>query len=244
MSLGDILGILGLLVGVTSNAVTYYLYVRTFANKAISTHIYTTMPKSHPELRTLSSGELAPLRYSDCTIWNSGRTTIYGTDLKSDNGIEIAFSEENEIFKGPLVQVSLLENKVEVYKHSPNRVACRFDYLDPGQGFLVSIGYAEPTPNIFEPTFQPPKITAIVAGMPQGVTPLTRRVQMIRYFYRSYGSLGAILLAFLLVQVFSRFQFNYALIVDAAIIAMVIFGARGLYSAMKSRRPRLFISLY
>ena len=154
------------------------------------------------------------------------------------------FSEEDEIFKGPLVQVSLRENKVEVYKHSPECISCRFDYLDPGQGFLVSVGHAEPTPNIVEPTFQPPKITAIVAGMAQGVTPLTRRVQMIRYFYQSYGSLGAILLIFLLVQVFSRFQFSYALIVDAAIIAMVIFGAMGLYSAMRSRRPRLFIPLY
>ncbi len=91
MSLGDILGILGLLVGVASNAVTYYLCVRTLANKAITTYIHTTMPISPPELRTLSSGELAPLRYSDCTIWNSGRTTIYGSDLKSDNGIEISF---------------------------------------------------------------------------------------------------------------------------------------------------------
>jgi hypothetical protein len=244
MSLGDILGILGLLVGVASNVVTYYLYVRTFASKAISTYIHTTMPVSHPELMTLSSGGLAPLGYSDCTVWNSGRTTIYGNDLKSENGIEISLPEGAEIFKGPLIQVSLRENKVEVYKHSPAGFSCRFEYLDPGQGFLVSIGYAAPTQNIEQPTLEPPKITGVVAGMPQGITSLTRRVQMIRYFYESYGSLGAILLIFLLVQIFSTLQFSYALIVDTAIIAMVIFGAMGLYRAMRSRRPLLLIPQY
>src|SRR6266446_1518776 len=237
MVLGDILGILGLVFGVASNAFAYYLYLKTFANKAISTYIYTTMPVDPPDLRTLSSGELAPLRYSDCTVWNSGRTTIYANDLKSENGIEISLSEEAEIFTGPLVQVSLRENKVEVYKHSPGAISCRFEYLDPGQGFLVSIGYAGPTavptPNIEELTFEPPKITAIVVGMPKGITPLTRRVQMIRYFYESYGSLGAILLIFLLLQIFGTFPFGYALIVDATIIAMVMLGAMGLYRAMR-----------
>src|ERR1700730_14845302 len=131
MGLGDILGILGLVVGVASNAVTYYLYVKTFASKAISTYVHSTMELTHPEFRVLSSGERAPLRYSDCVVCNSGRTTIYGNDLKSENGIEILFSEA-EIFKGPFVQVSLLENKVEVHKHLPGGLACRFDYLDPG----------------------------------------------------------------------------------------------------------------
>jgi hypothetical protein len=64
-------------------------------------------------------------------------------------------------------------------------ISCRFDYLDPGQGFRVSIGYAVPTANILEYTYEPPRISAVVVGMPKGITPLTERRLTIRHFYQS-----------------------------------------------------------
>jgi len=168
-SLGDVLGIVGLLVGVASNGVSYYLYVRTFANKGISSYIRSTASIEPFDARTLSSGVLAPLRYADCTVWNSGRQTIFGSELKSENGIEISLSEDAEIFKGPIVQASLRENAVEARRLSLTRVSCRFDYLDPGQGFMITIAYAIPTPDFYEPKFEVPKIAAVVVGMPQGI---------------------------------------------------------------------------
>jgi hypothetical protein len=238
MSLGDILGIIGLLVSVGGIALSCYLYVRTFTSKSMATYIHTTADIDEERLRTLSSGGRAPVRYADCMVWNSGRMTISGDDLKSEGGVEIVLSKEAEIVKGPFIQVSLRENKVEAHTQS-SRVSCRFDYLDPGQGFQVTVGYIEPTPDMYDPTsYIPPKIRAVIVGIPKGLTPLTERVRMIREFYQTYGFVGALVLIFFLVQIFSTYPFGYALAIDGAIIVMVIIGAMAVYRAKESRRPR------
>ncbi|MBV8893879.1 MAG: hypothetical protein JOZ76_11185 [Bradyrhizobium sp.] len=243
MTLGDALGILGLAVALASNVFAYFLYAKTFESKAISSDSRSGMEVTHPEFRTMSSGVRAPLRYSDCVVWNSGRATIFGSDLKSENGIEILFSEA-EIFKGPYVQVSLRENKVEVRKHQPGGLSCRFDFLDPGQGFQVSVGYAVPTPDLFNPTFERPKIIGVVVGMPKGITSVYSRGRAIRSFYESYGFAAVLLILFLVANIFSKFELIYALAFGAAITSMAIIGAVALYRAMKGRRPRRLIPLY
>jgi hypothetical protein len=167
MSLGDILGIISVLLCLVGFVFSWYLFVKSFTAKAISSYIHSTGdPFSQ---RTLSSGTPALLWHSDCIIWNSGRQTINGNDLKSERGIEIRLPEGSELVGLPLVQVSLYENKVEASSHGPACVSCRFDYFDPGQGFQVTILYLAPRPTTFPPQHEPPKITAVVAGMPQGV---------------------------------------------------------------------------
>jgi hypothetical protein len=193
MSLGDILGILGAFIGIAGIAVGYYLYVKTFSSIEVTCHVGNIVLLDSREgilphqIEIFFSGRRvrSSLCQANCVIWNSGRRTIYDSDVKSDTGIAISLPQGAEILNFQ-VRASLPENKVTVKESRPNTISCRFDYLDRRQGFNVSIIYAGTTAI--------PDVRTVVAGMPKGITTSEDKARKANLFVQYCGFLSFTLL--------------------------------------------------
>ena len=74
-------------------------------------------------------------------LWNSGKKTIYGDSIVSDDPLRIEFDKNAQVLQTRIIKLNRKVNKFEVKirKKSTNIIDYNFDYLDPGDGVTVEI---------------------------------------------------------------------------------------------------------
>lgn len=230
---GLIVGILGILVGIVA---TYLAYIRNFTAKRMSTRIHNVVlldPQKGAlpsKLEISFSGRpIYSLSRADCTIWNSGRAVIRGTDVVSPDGITISFPSQTEILE-ITSNVSVPLNRLNVHKTSPATISCQFDYLRRGEGFIASILYTGPS--------TVPRVTATIPESPTGEITNPERSSKLNKYSSIYAFvLGLLFLSSLILS--NYFELNQLIFVVVAfpIIYLLAIGGQRLFRELESAPP-------
>src|SRR5262249_40950982 len=156
--------------------------------------------------------------------------TIEGKDVKSDDGIAISLSETAEILNCFVQKATIPENKPNVSKLTNQKVSCGFDFIEPGQGFNISVLYtgssAIPVPR------------AIIAGIPNGISGPEREKNTNRVLSVVYPA-G---LLFTMVILFGTFVFKFpqgiGVLIYLSSVFIVAFGSAFLVKWLKKPPPQ------
>ncbi len=104
-------------------------YAHTFSSQihVIKNHDYTTIENDNLILQTR------------LVFWNSTRQMVNKEDIPKSNPITITCLDGAEIYDVSLLSSSNDGNGVRIVKIENNVYQIRFDYLEPGDGFLIEI---------------------------------------------------------------------------------------------------------
>jgi len=140
---GEIIGVLGILVGA---AVSYYFYYKSKREKSPcwaikSNNLISGFESELPDLQILYKAKnLKNLTISKILFWNDGAETINEKDLETINPLRI-ISRENI----KLLDVKILESNnnssqiTTTFDENNNCINLLFDYLDKNQGCVIQV---------------------------------------------------------------------------------------------------------
>lgn len=115
------------------------------------------------ELEVTYAGSVVKnLSLTRIVIWNSGRSPLRNSDVPATDRIKIYFQDESEILRAEVTQVTRDVNALSIEVDSVNRkyVEVRFDFMDPGDGSLISVWHTSQK--------TAPKLSGTVIGQKNG----------------------------------------------------------------------------
>jgi len=143
-----ILGLTGIVL-----AVFFYFKGRSVRKISYSKKSFSLLGKSTTSLNGFSASyqgqELSALKASKIMLWNDGNTTISRSDMASSENLSIQFPEDDKVLESRILSVSSKSNDVSLALDSQRpSTNIEFDYLDPGQGLVISVLHAGNEKNI------------------------------------------------------------------------------------------------
>jgi hypothetical protein len=234
----DIIGVLGLVVsiiGILAGIVTAY-YAWNLTAKRLSSQKRNSVlldPQKQALLNKLeiffSGTRINNLSQADCTVWNSGRAVIYGSDVKSPNGITISFPAGTEILE-ITSNVSSPLNKLSLQKNSATTLSCQFEYLRRGEGFSATILYAGPS--------TVPEITATIPESPYGgITGPERSKKLNTYSGIFATSLGVLFVGSLILSHYFDLNQLIFVVITFPIIYLLALGGQRVFRELEISPP-------
>lgn len=145
LSRGDWLGIAGIAFGV---GVPVWLYLKAEKRTRLSFSIKETILIGSQSI-ALPDGiiifyqkkVIADLKKANVFFWNSGTNPIRGGDIASKNPLSINFLSGPQLLRSRIEKVSDYASDVTLVTDDEG-IKLSFDYLEPGQGFVVELLYA------------------------------------------------------------------------------------------------------
>lgn len=89
---------------------------------------------------TVAGKKVKDLSRADITIWNAGKKTIRASEVVTP--ITVEKEGPGGFLSATLIKRSIKENGASANLATANLATFSFDYLDPGQGFVVSLLYS------------------------------------------------------------------------------------------------------
>jgi hypothetical protein len=142
---GSVIGIVGILVG----SILSYIFFRksrigprpTYqmaATRVIGN--YSALLNKKVEI-FFEGNKVERVSKTQIVLWNSGTSTINGSDIVSSDPINFIFSKESRIVDVTIISCARDVNdlKVEINSIETNKVNCTFDFLDPGDGGIIEL---------------------------------------------------------------------------------------------------------
>jgi len=125
-------------------AIFFYFKSRSIRRIVYLKRSFSLLGKSTTSLDNFSASyqgkELSSLRASKIMLWNCGNTTISKTDIANSEKLSINLPNENRILESRVLSASNKSNEVTLNLDNENSsTIIEFEYLDPGQGLVVSI---------------------------------------------------------------------------------------------------------
>ena len=95
-------------------------------------------------------------------IWNAGSNVLNGEDIVSDDPIRVCFDEDTSVLAHEVVGKTNEANRVEVkgLEETPNELVVTFEYLNPGDGFVLHA--------IHDGKTQHPRVVGTAKGLSDG----------------------------------------------------------------------------
>ncbi len=141
--IGAVFGVIGIVIGVIGIVIAFRFSVRQKLSYIPSSIQLTGLnSRFSPDLKISFRGrELELVTKSVVTFWNSGTATIEGSKIVSTSPLRIVTSQESEILDAAVSTATRGANKftVKLRDGLPNELECSFDYLDRGDGVIVSM---------------------------------------------------------------------------------------------------------
>ena len=129
-----------------------------------ATRILGSKERSLPEeVEILFKGRsISRLTKTHIIFWNSGNATVNGDNIIAHDPLRLEFSEATQVLAVTVPHVNRTPNKfiATTDSHSPNKIICSFDYLDPGNGAVVELLHNAPE--------RYPKVKGVIRGVPEG----------------------------------------------------------------------------
>jgi len=164
--IGVSIGIIGIILGIIG--ITSTIKSRTRPSLSYQDHSLQLIEKSKQllpkNIEILFDGKpVTQLVKTYVTLWNSGNTTLYGSNIVVEDPLRLEFSKDAQILQAPVIKSNRDANKFisTIRANSPNIVDFNFDYLDPDDGVVVEILHTDIEPR--------PKIRGTIRGLPKGV---------------------------------------------------------------------------
>ncbi len=99
-------------------------------------------------------------------VWNSGNTTIYSNQIVDDDRLRFEIRDGEQLLSFHVSAMSRPVVKASVKGIGSTSLAVDFDFLDPGDGFVLFIAHTSPINTI--------KSAGTVRGLSSGATPWTK----------------------------------------------------------------------
>jgi hypothetical protein len=173
-SLKDVIGQgwMGVIIGIIAGLIISYIFYtlsRIRPGMAVQKNSYTVIQPGHQvepgELEIVFRGIKVPrLTLSIIVIWNSGNTTLQGSQAVSTDPLRIITTMESQIIEVRQKPTRLVNGfNTSVNTAAPNELECSFDYLDPRDGVRLTILHSGNNDVRVAGTFR---------GLPQGLRDL------------------------------------------------------------------------
>jgi hypothetical protein len=163
----------GLLLSTALALYSVYLTVRLSSRHQLSflTAEGTVLEPAHPswtnDLKIHFQGvEIPRLTATRIGVWNSGNSTILGNQIVRDDPLRFEVKGDDQILKFYISGVSRSVVKATASLFSTESIAVDFDFLDPGDGFVIFVAHTSPLNAI--------RSSGTVRGLMAGATPWTR----------------------------------------------------------------------
>lgn len=112
------------------------------------------------------------LSSAEVILWNSGKSTVRGSDVVATDPLRIVLSEDARILRITVSAVTREVNAFAATVHSErlNEAICVFDFLDSGDGVRVELLHTSKR--------RTPKIKGTIRGLPSGIRDCGRIARM------------------------------------------------------------------
>lgn len=178
--LGTLLGILGIVFGLAT-----YLWSRkrtSLSYAYLGEHLLGSKSDSLPEgISVQYQGEDIPrLTRSVIVLWNSGESTVMGSDLVDIDPLRFCVETDGELLSVSLLKASRPVNAFKIRHpsaHAPNEAIVEFNYFDSGDGVVVEILHTSAS--------RQPDIKGTLRGLPKGLKPVGRMTRSSNPFRRT-----------------------------------------------------------
>lgn len=181
--LGSLVGIVGLIV-----AIILYRASRIGPRPVYQLRALRLIEKEKrilPEqVEILFGGRSIPrLTMTHVILWNSGKATLDGKNIVTDDPLRLEFSKESEVLRVRVPKVTREVNKFipKINPHARNQVICSFDYLDAGDGGIIEVLHTD------EERY--PRILGTIRGVPKGPLDWGRIIPSERKFPEAVGEM-------------------------------------------------------
>ncbi len=163
----------GALLGIAGIVAAIYFYFRSrgvsqlsFQHDGVS--LLGASNAAFPEeVEIKFSGEMVnKISAERFVLWNSGNTTIGGSQIVSSDPLCVRLSGDGKLLKTNLIKVSREVNAINVNKKNDNIAEISFDYLDPNDGILFEIIHSGNRSEL--------ELIGTLRGLPQGLKDLGR----------------------------------------------------------------------
>jgi hypothetical protein len=104
------------------------------------------------------------LTRSDIIFWNSGKQTLYGSDIVADDAVRCELSPDALALEVRIIKCTRDANKftARIDDNSQNRVILSFDYLDPQDGAVIELLHTD--------SVRDPCVKGTIRGVPKGMS--------------------------------------------------------------------------
>jgi hypothetical protein len=168
---------LGVAIGILGLIAAYIFYRRSLVRPKISfikNSLFVIGPNSEfpSELEVFYKGKKVPLvTKSMVVIWNSGNSTLSGTQVVETDPLRIEVGIDCEVLDVELERFTRKTNafNISISPEYPNIVKCSFDYLDPQDGVVIRVIHTGDTDIT---------VTGTLRGIPKGLSNLGDSMEM------------------------------------------------------------------
>jgi hypothetical protein len=103
------------------------------------------------------------LSRSNIIFWNSGKKTLYGSDIVADDAVRCELSPDALVLEVWIIKRTRDANKFTamIDDNSPNRAILNFDYLDPQDGVVIELLHTD--------SGRQPAVKGTIRGVPKGM---------------------------------------------------------------------------
>lgn len=162
---------LTLIVAVLGLLATYFFYRRSITKHQIafqreSTTIIGIDSDVPSDIEIVFRGTRVPLvQKSEVAIWNRGNATISGNQIVEKDALRIELTSKALLLD---FSITLCTRKVNAFTVTANKnrdlISCNFDFLDPGDGVLITVLHTGKDVNV----------VGTIRSMPKGLLDLGR----------------------------------------------------------------------
>jgi hypothetical protein len=164
----------GLLISTALAIYSVVLTIRMASRQQLSfvTSEGSVLEPTHPswkdDLKILYKDlEIPRLTAARLGIWNSGNSTIYGNQIVEDDLLRFEVDKDARILTFHVSSYSRRVVKPVTERLGDGSVSVGFDFLDPGDGFVVFVAHTSPLNSI--------RSAGTVRGLVAGATPWTKQ---------------------------------------------------------------------
>ncbi|TLG77015.1 hypothetical protein [Methylocystis sp. B8] len=160
---GSLIGIIGILIGLI-----FYFRSRQRARLVCQKSALRLLGHKHIELPSEISvnfrgREIPRLARAALVIWNDGEKTISGDEIVSHDPLRIEVDQYGEVLSAVVVKSTrkVISACVEPVTNPCNRAIIKFEFLDPGDGFVCEVLHTAEK--------KLPYLNGTIKGIPKGI---------------------------------------------------------------------------